>query len=169
MFTLPPALQSLSASRRLLVLLPLPLAVTAALAWPREQEEPYFPPVPTLAEQEDRPSSQKSALPRNAILPRRDPFRPLNHPIPKKPAMAPAVSAPETVPKPAAPAAPSVPHRLLGILTVKGERRALMAGPRGTSLLAPGDELPGQGTITAIQASSLHCEEKELPVGEVWS
>lgn len=168
MFTLPPALQSLSPTRRLLVLLPLPLAVTAALAWPREQEEPYFPPVPTLAEQDGGFSLQKSAGSRKPVLPRRDPFRPLNHPLSRKTVSSPPAATPEAAAKPAAPAAPAAPHRLLGILTVKGEQRVLVAGPQGTSLLAPGEELPGQGTITAIHSASLHCAEKELSVGEVW-
>lgn len=40
MFSLFPAFQSLSTSRRLLVLLPLPLAVAGALAW-RQRRSPF--------------------------------------------------------------------------------------------------------------------------------
>lgn len=168
MFSLPSALQALPASRRLLILLPLPLAVTAALAWPQEKDEVYFPPVPTLADQEEGRTIHKQTDSRKAVLPRRDPFRPLNHPALRKSVQPPAPASSEKAVKPAEPAAPAMPHRLLGILTVKGEKRALVAGPRGTTLLAAGEELPGKGTITSFQTSSLTCGEQELAVGEVW-
>lgn len=168
MFTLSPVLQSLPASRRLLILLSLPLAVAGALAWPQDEDTPYFPPVPTLAEQEWEIPPEKPSNSRKELLPRRDPFRPLNHPAPEKTLPAPAATYPGAAPHKAAPAAPVMPHRLLGILTVKGEKRALVAGPQGTTLIAPGETLPGKGLVTAFHGSSLECNGQELPVGEVW-
>lgn len=169
MFTLPPSFQSLPLQRRFLILLPLPLAVAVALAWPQDQDAPCFPPVPTLAEQDLENPPGKPARSRKMILPRRDPFRPLNHPAPKKTAPVPANSPAGTAaPQPSKPTAPATPYRLLGILTVRGDKRALVAGPRGTVLIALGEALPGKGTITAFHSSSLECEGKALPVGEVW-
>lgn len=168
MFTLSPVFQSLPASRRLLILLPLPLAVAGVLAWPQDEDAPYFPPVPTLAEQNWESSSEKPSNSRKEVLPRRDPFRPLNHPAPEKTLPAPAAAHPGAAPQKAAPAAPVTPHRLLGILTVKGEKRALVAGSQETALIALGETLPGKGPVTAFHGASLECNGQELPVGEVW-
>ena len=161
MFTLSPVFQSLPASRRLLILLPLPLAVAGVLAWPQDEDAPYFPPVPTLAEQNWESPSEKPSNSRKEVLPRRDPFRPLNHP-------APAAAHPGAAPQKAAPAASVTPHRLRGILTVKGEKRALVAGSQETALIALGETLPGKGPVTAFHGASLECNGQELPVGEVW-
>jgi hypothetical protein len=168
MFSLFPAFQSLSTSRRFLVLLPLPLALAGALAWPGEGEAPLFPPVPTLADQDGDRTPGKQAKTRKPVLPRRDPFRPLNHPAHKKELPAPAAVPPAAPGKPVTSSSPASPYRLLGILTVNGERRALVASPRGTVLAALGEALPGKGPVTAFHSSSLECDGRELSVGEVW-
>lgn len=168
MFSLSPQLQTLTLLRRLLLLLPLPLAVTAAVAWPKAEEPLCFPPVPTLQERATEVPVQKSGSSKRLSLPRRDPFRPLNHPPSKKTATSPSSPPAGTVPVTAAPAGSTVPHRLLGILTVKGEKRALTTGPQGTILLAQGEILPGKGIITAFHTTFLRCGEQEVPVGEVW-
>ena len=168
MFSLPPQLQSLSLPRRLLYLLPLPLAFTAALAWPKAEEPSCFPPVPTLQERANDTPVQKAGSSQKISLPRRDPFRPLNHPPAQKTAAVPAAAPRSAIPATTASAVSTAPYRLLGILTVKGEKRALAAGPQGTVLLAQGEILPGKGTITAFHTASLRCGEQEIPVGEVW-
>lgn len=168
MFSLLPQLQSLSLPRRLLFLMPLPLAFTATLAWPKAEEPPCFPPVPTLQERATDTPVQKAGSSQKVSLPRRDPFRPLNHPPAKKTAAAPAAAPTGAIPATTASVVSTASYRLLGILTVKGEKRALAAAPQGTVLLAQGEILPGKGTITAFHATSLHCGGLKVPVGEVW-
>ena len=168
MFSLFPAFQSLSTSRRLLVLLPLPLAVAGALAWPGDRDAPPFPPVTTLAAQEGERPTRTPMKNRKLVLPRRDPFRPLNHPAPRKEISPPAAPSPATPGKSATFSASATPYRLLGILVVKGEKRALVASPRGTVLAALGEALPGKGPVTAFHSFSLECDGQELSIGEVW-
>lgn len=129
---------------------------------------PIFPPVPeeeTLSAPLPARNTAKKSRP-----PRRDPFRPLDHPPalqpgPLKPAGEPAVPASF---QPPAETVSSPSFRLLGILSVNGNRRALIATPKGTCLLAPGEQLPGKGTITHLQDNALCCGSTLLPIGEVW-
>ena len=124
---------------------------------------PDFPSLPALAEAEGRTSEPEIRKP--GRLPRRDPFRPLDHPS------LPASSKPPVVPAkahvPAAPA-PAARRRLLGILEHRGKRKALVALPEGTRLLGPGDPLPSQGIIRQVLPSALVCEDATLAIGEVW-
>ena len=134
----------------------------------RDPTLPTFPPVP---EEEAMPSSLpvKNTLKKNRP-PRRDPFRPLDHPPSLQPVLPKA--APSPVPtdlaQPPTSASSSTPFRLLGILSVNGNRKALVATPTGTCLLAPGEELPGKGIITELQEGALCCGSLLLSVGEVW-
>ncbi len=125
---------------------------------------PDFPSLPALAEAEGRTSEPEIRKP--GRLPRRDPFRPLDHP--SLPASSKPPVVPAKAPVPAAPPAPAPRRRLLGILEHRGKRKALVALPEGTRLLGPGDPLPSQGIIRQVLPSALVCEEATLAIGEVW-
>ena len=130
---------------------------------------PDFPSLPALAEAEGRTSEPEIRKP--GRLPRRDPFRPLDHPSLPASSKPPVVSAKAHVPAAPAPAASPAPapcRRLLGILEHRGKRKALVALPEGTRLLGPGDPLPSQGIIRQVLPSALVCEEDTLAIGEVW-
>lgn len=130
---------------------------------------PDFPSLPALAEAEGRTSEPKIRKP--GRLPRRDPFRPLDHPsLPasSKPPVVPAKAHVPAAPAPAASPAPAARRRLLGILEHRGKRKALVALPEGTRLLGPGDPLPSQGIIRQVLPSALVCEDATLAIGEVW-
>lgn len=130
---------------------------------------PDFPSLPALADAEGRTSKPEIRKP--GRLPRRDPFRPLDHPsLPasSKPPVVPAKVPVPAAPAPAAPPAPAPRRRLLGILEHRGKRKALVALPEGTRLLGPGDPLPSQGIIRQVLPSALVCEEATLAIGEVW-
>lgn len=168
MFSLPQAVQSLSHPRRLLLLMPLPLVLAGVLVWPRNEQDTPFPPLPVPEETATHPDRKRRGT-KKIPLPRRDPFRPLNHHAGFRPSAEKKNSPPPATPKAASqPVAPARPHRLLGILTVKGQRRALIAGPEGTSLYATGDALPVLGSITELRSTALCCNGRELSVGEVW-
>lgn len=130
---------------------------------------PIFPPVPEEEVQSAPLPARNTA--KKSRPPRRDPFRPLDHPpalhpgLPPKPAGDPA--APASC-QPPAETVSSPSFRLLGILSVNGNRKALVSTPKGTCLLAPGETLPGKGTITHLQKDALYCGSNLLPVGEVW-
>ena len=124
---------------------------------------PDFPSLPALAEAEGRTSEPEIRKP--GRLPRRDPFRPLDHPsLPasSKPPVVPAKAPVPAAPAPAAPPAPAPRRRLLGILEHRGKRKALVALPEGTRLL------PSQVIIRQVLPSALVCEEATLAIGEVW-
>ena len=130
---------------------------------------PDFPSLPALAEAEGRTSEPEIRKP--GRLPRRDPFRPLDHPsLPasSKPPVVPAKAHVPAAPAPAASPAPAARRRLLGILEHRGKRKALVALPEGTRLLGPGDPLPSQGIIRQVLPSALVCEDATLAIGEVW-
>ena len=130
---------------------------------------PDFPSLPALAEAEGRTSEPEIRKP--GRLPRRDPFRPLDHPsLPasSKPPVVPAKAHVPAAPTPAASPAPAARRRLLGILEHRGKRKALVALPEGTRLLGPGDPLPSQGIIRQVLPSALVCEDATLAIGEVW-
>lgn len=130
---------------------------------------PDFPSLPALAEAEGRTSEPEIRKP--GRLPRRDPFRPLDHPsLPasSKPPVVPAKAHVPAAPAPAASPAPAARRRLLGILEHRGKRKALVVLPEGTRLLGPGDPLPSQGIIRQVLPSALVCEEATLAIGEVW-
>lgn len=130
---------------------------------------PDFPSLPALAEAEGRTSEPEIRKP--GRLPRRDPFRPLDHPsLPasSKPPVVPAKAPVLAAPAPAAPPAPAPRRRLLGILEHRGKRKALVALPEGTRLLGRGDPLPSQGIIRQVLPSALVCEDATLAIGEVW-
>lgn len=130
---------------------------------------PDFPSLPALAEAEGRTSEPEIRKP--GRLPRRDPFRPLDHPsLPasSKPPVVPAKAPVLAAPAPAAPPAPAPRRRLLGILEHRGKRKALVALPEGTRLLGPRDPLPSQGIIRQVLPSALVCEDATLAIGEVW-
>ena len=130
---------------------------------------PDFPSLPALAEAEGRTSEPEIRKP--GRLPRRDPFRPLDHPsLPasSKPPVVPAKAHVPAAPAPAASPAPAARRRLLGILEHRGKRKALVALPEGTRLLGPGDPLPSQGIIRQVLPSALVCEDATLAMGEVW-
>ena len=130
---------------------------------------PVFPSLPALAEAEGRTSEPEIRKP--GRLPRRDPFRPLDHPsLPasSKPPVVPAKAHVPAAPAPAASPAPAARRRLLGILEHRGKRKALVALPEGTRLLGPGDPLPSQGIIRQVLPSALVCEDATLAIGEVW-
>ena len=130
---------------------------------------PDFPSLPALAEAEGRTSEPEIRKP--GRLPRRDPFRPLDHPsLPasSKPPVGAAKAHVPAAPAPAASPAPAPCRRLLGILEHRGKRKALVALPEGTRLLGPGDPLPSQGIIRQVLPSALVCEEATLAIGEVW-
>lgn len=130
---------------------------------------PDFPSLPALAEAEGRTSEPEIRKP--GRLPRRDPFRPLDHPsLPasSKPPVVPAKAHVPAAPAPTASPAPAARRRLLGILEHRGKRKALVALPEGTRLLGPGDPLPSQGIIRQVLPSALVCEDATLAIGEVW-
>ena len=130
---------------------------------------PDFPSLPALAEAEGRTSEPEIRKP--GRLPRRDPFRPLDHPsLPasSKPPVVPAKAHVPAAPAPAASPAPAARRRLLGILEHRGKRKALVALPEGTRLLGPGDPLPSQGITRQVLPSALVCEDATLAIGEVW-
>lgn len=130
---------------------------------------PDFPSLPALAEAEGRTSEPEIRKP--GRLPRRDPFRPLDHPsLPasSNPPVVPSKAPVPAAPAPAAPPAPAPCRRLLGILEHRGKRKALVALPEGTRLLGPGDPLPSQGIILQVLPSALVCEDATLAIGEVW-
>lgn len=130
---------------------------------------PDFPSLPALAEAEGRTSEPEIRKP--GRLPRRDPFRPLDHPsLPasSKTPVVPAKAHVPAAPAPAASPAPAARRRLLGILEYRGKRKALVALPEGTRLLGPGDPLPSQGIIRQVLPSALVCEDATLAIGEVW-
>lgn len=173
MFSLPFSFSSLPAlSSRLGLGLMLAAAGTgSALYLFPSPSLPDFPPLPALAEEETADPLKKPVRPKP--LPRRDPFRPLDHPVgtlaPGK--KVPAVPIPSGIP--AAPAAsqpaPSLQVcRLLGILEMNGTRKALAALPEGHRLLGKGDELPGLGSITQVLPSALECGARQIRIGEVW-
>lgn len=168
MFSLSQAVQSLSYPRRFLLLAPLPLILAGVLAWPRSEQSADFPPLPVPEESAMHPTSKKLRN-KKIPLPRRDPFRPLNHPPSSKTAAERnKIPQPSTSSPAVQTASPAQPYRLVGILTVKGQRRALITGPEGTALYAAGDALPGLGSITELRSSALCCNSRELSVGEVW-
>lgn len=130
---------------------------------------PDFPSLPALAEAEGRTSEPEIRKP--GRLPRRDPFRPLDHPgLPasSKPPVVPAKAPVPAAPGLAAPQAPAPRRRFLGVLEHRGERKALVSLPEGTRLLGPGDPLPSRGIIRQVLPSVLVCEEATLAIGEVW-
>lgn len=173
MFSLPFSFSSLPAlpSRLGLGLMLAAAGTGSALYLFPSPSLPDFPPLPALAEEETADPLKKPVRPKP--LPRRDPFRPLDHPVgtlaPGK--KVPAVPIPSGIP--AAPAAsqpaPSLQVcRLLGILEMNGTRKALAALPEGHRLLGKGDELPGLGSITQVLPSALECGARQIRIGEVW-
>lgn len=163
MFSLSQAVQSLSYPHRFLLLAPLPLILAGVLAWPRSDQSADFPPLPVPEENAMHPTSKRLRN-KKMTLPRRDPFRPLNHPASSKTATERNKgSQPPTPSSAVQTASPSQPYRLLGILTVKGQRRALITGPEGTALYASGDPLPGLGSITELRPSALFAMAGNCP------
>lgn len=129
---------------------------------------PLFPPVPEEAVPPPLPAKRKV---KKSSLPRRDPFRPLDHPPSLQPGLSSKLDGtPTQLPSSPSTAAsgPNSSFRLLGILSVNGNRKALVSTPKGTCLLAPGEPLPGKGTITHLQEDALYCGSNLLSVGEVW-
>lgn len=132
-----------------------------------------LPPVPKEQTISHEKKTAKAIAPE--AQPRRDPFRPLNHPIylEKKPVeekipVSPSRIPPENLAVSPAPAAP-LSYRFSGIITVDGHKKVLVTTPNGSLLAGEGDALPGKGTIQSITGNTLQCRGETIPLGERWS
>lgn len=127
-----------------------------------------LPTVPARQLPEQEPQAATPAR----SSPKRDPFRPLNHPSSGNPLVQPASgktnlppAARTESPKPAAKAAGG---RLCGIVHVNGQSKALIRTAAGSLLAGTGDEIPGLGPVEDIRSKSVICQGRQWKIGEVW-
>ena len=159
--------------------IPIPYALlsgltTAGLLLMAIQARPLpgltLPPVPVIQTREI-PEPEPEPIP---ARPKRDPFRPLNHPVtsirevPVKKG-SPAVPAIPAMPDKAKPAVQNMAGgRLCGIVQVNGRSKALIRTASGSVLAGAGENVPGMGPIEEIHSKGLTCQGRQLNVGEVW-
>ena len=100
--------------------------------------------------------------------PVRDPFRPLNHPVSRKPFPPLPAAMPLTPGTAKPPGHTASGGRLCGIVRVNGRSKAILRTASGSHLAEAGETIPGLGTIHEIHSKGIVCQDRQLAVGEVW-